>query len=114
MFLGEKILGLLNAIGYALNVANSLYAVDLDHLNHGWRVVAYELIPFLKLLHDKQPDSHRERSPLLKAWWQLSAKIYCRSMGGLEAELSAELRTRLVESRRQAPWIFAQGIAKNA
>ena len=96
--LGEKILGLLNAIGYALNVANALYSVGLDHLNRGWSVVAHELIPFLQLLHERQPDSQRERSPLLKAWWQLSAKIYCRSMGGLEAELSVELKTRLVES----------------
>ena len=96
--LGEKILGLLNAIGYALNVANALYSVGLDPLNRGWSVVAHELIPFLKLLHERQPDSHRERSPLLKAWWQLSAKIYCRSMGGLEAELPTELETRLVES----------------
>lgn len=96
--LGEKILGLLNAIGYALNVANALYAVGLDHLNRGWSVVAHELIPFLQLLHERQPDSHRERSPLLKAWWQLAAKIYCRSMGGLETELPAELKTRLVES----------------
>ena len=96
--LGEKILGLLNAIGYALNTANALYSVGLNHLNRGWRVVAHELIPFLKLLHDKQPDSQWERSPLLKAWWQLAAKIYGRSMGGLEAELSAELRARLVES----------------
>ena len=96
--LSEKILGLLNTIGYALNVANGLYAVDLDHLNRGWRVVARELVPFLELLHEKQPDSHRERSLLLKAWWQLAAKIYSRSMGGLEAELSVELRDRLVES----------------
>ena len=96
--LGEKILGLLNAIGYALNVANALYSVGLDHLNRGWSVVAHELIPFLKLLHERQPDSHRERSPLLKAWWQLAAKIYCHSMGGLEAELPTELRTQLVES----------------
>ena len=48
--LGEKILGLLNAIGYALNVANALYAVGLDHLNRGWRVVAHELIPVLEAL----------------------------------------------------------------
>lgn len=96
--LGEKILGLLNTIGYALNVANVLYSVGLDHLNRGWRVVAHELIPFLKLLQERQTDSHPERSAQLKAWWQLATKIYGRSMGGLEAELSAELRARLVES----------------
>ena len=95
--LGEKILGLLNALYYAMSLSVSSKE-RLDALNDGWRVVAHELIPFLQLLQEKQPDSQRERSPLLKAWWQLAAKIYCRSMGGLEAELSAELRTRLVES----------------
>ena len=95
--LGEKILGLLNAIHCAMSLSVSSKE-RLDALNDGWRVVARELIPFLKLLQEKQPDSQRERSPLLKAWWQLAAKIYCRSMGGLEAELSAELRIRLVES----------------
>ncbi len=96
--LGEKILGLLNAIGYALNVANALYSVGLDHLNRGWRVVAHELVPFLKLLEERQTDSHQELLAQLKAWWQLATKIYGRSMGGLEAELFAELRTRLVEN----------------
>lgn len=96
--LGEKVLGLLNAIGYAMNVANALHAVDLDHLNRGWRVVARELAPFLNLLDEKQPDSQRDRSPVLKAWWKLSVTLYGRHMGGLQAELSAERRTRLVES----------------
>ena len=95
--LGEKILGLLNAIYYAMSLSVSSKE-RLDALNDGWRVVAHELIPFLQLLQEKQPDSQRESSPLLKAWWQLAAKIYCRSMGGLEAELPAELRIRLVES----------------
>ena len=90
--LGGKILGLLNAVGYALNMAG------IDYLNDGWRVVARELIPFLDLLEEKAPESNQERSSLLKAWWQLAAKIYGRSMGGLEAELPNELRTRLVES----------------
>ena len=95
--LGEKVLGLLNAIHYAMSLSVSSKE-RLDALNDGWRVVAHELIPFLELLQEKQPDSQREHSPLLKAWWQLSAKIYGRSMGGIEAEHSAELRTRLVES----------------
>lgn len=90
--LGDKILGLLNAIGYALNMAS------LDSLNDGWRVVARELIPFLELLEEKVPESNQERSSLTKAWWRLAKVIYSRSMGGLESELSPELRNRLIES----------------
>ena len=90
--LGGKILGLLNAIGYALNVAG------LDSLNDGWRVVARELVPFLELLEEKVPKSNQERSLLTKAWWRLAKIIYSSSMGGLESELSPELRSRLIES----------------
>ena len=96
--LGMKILGLLNAIGGALNTANARYAVHLDPFNRGWRIVARELIPFLELIHEKQPDSDRARSPLLKAWWRISVAVYSRNMGGLQAELSTELSTRLIES----------------
>lgn len=96
--LGEKLLGLLNAIGYALNIANATSAAGLDHLNRGWRVVARELTPFLELLHENQPDSHREPSILLKAWWALTVKVHARSMGGLQTELSPERRDRLVDS----------------
>ena len=59
---------------------------------------AHELIPFLDLLHEKQPHSHRERSALLKAWWTLAVKVHGRTMGGLEEELSPERRDQLVES----------------
>ena len=67
-------------------------------MNDGWRVVGRELVPFLELLDEKQPESNPERSSLLKAWWGLSVVIYNRSMGGLESDLSVELRNRLVES----------------
>lgn len=90
--LGDKILGLLYAIGYALNIAG------LDSLNDGWRVVADELIPFMELLDEGEPELSRERSSLLKAWWRLSVVIYYRSMGGMESDLSDELRNRLVAS----------------
>ena len=63
-----------------------------------WRVVAHELVPFLDLLTAKEPDSSQERSSLLKAWWHLANVIYGWSMGGLEDELSPELKNRLVES----------------
>ena len=101
--LGEKILGLLNAIDYSLwNASTSLSVEDrLDPLNDGWRVVAHELIPFLKLLSDRKPEVIQKRSLLLKAWWQLSKLIYGWSNGGLESELSDELRNRLVESASQ-------------
>lgn len=95
--LGEKILGLLNAIHYAMSGTVSSKE-RLDPLNDGWRVVAHELIPFLELLNANQPESNRESSSLIKAWWRLAKIIYSSNMGGLEAELSTELRNRLVES----------------
>ena len=94
--LGDKILGLRNAIYHAMSVIPR--SSGLDPLNDGWRVVAHELVPFLELLTAKEPDSSRERSSLLKAWWHLANVIYGWSMGGLESELSAELRNRLIGS----------------
>ena len=96
--LGGKILGLLNATGYALQVASVMHLVRLNPLGRAWELVAKELIPFLELLHEKQPHSHREPSILLKAWWALAVKVHGPSMGGLEEELSPERRDRLVES----------------
>ena len=96
--LGDKILGLLHAIGYAMNVGSALGNERLDALNDGWRLAADELIPFMELLNEKEPESSWERSSLLKAWWRLSVTIYYRGMGGLESDLSDELRNRLVES----------------
>ena len=92
--LGNKILGLRNAIGYALNVALG----PGPALNEGWQLVAQELLPFLDLLSEKKPELDKERSSLLKTWWHLANVIYGWSMGGLEDELSPGLRNRLVES----------------
>ena len=96
--LGHKILGFLNAIRYSMHSASTLAKERLDALNDGWRVVAHELLPFLELLSAKRPELIQERSALLKAWWQLAKTIYGWSMGGLESELSDELRNRLIES----------------
>ena len=98
--LGDKILGLLNAIDNAMTIASWKLPFEerLDPLNEGWKVVADELIPFLECLDEKQPELSNERSSLLKAWWRLSKLIYGWSNGGLESELSDELRNRLVES----------------
>ena len=96
--LGDKILGLCNAISYGMHSASTLATERLDALNEGWRVVAHELLPFLELLSAKRPELIQERSSLLKAWWQLAKTIYGWSMGGLESELSDELRNRLIES----------------
>ena len=92
--LGDKILGLLHAIGYALSQALG----PGPALNEGWQLVARELMPFLALLSEKQPELQPGRSALLKAWWHLARILYGRHMGGLEAELSEELRGRLVKS----------------
>ena len=94
--LGDRIFGLLNAIGYALGMAIGPGA----SLNEGWRLVADELRSFLDLLDAKKPDSNQERSTLLKAWWHLATHIFSWSMGGLELKgrLSDDLRNRLVES----------------
>ena len=98
--LGNKLLGFLNAIDYGMTIGswNSASGERLDPLNDGWRVVTEELIPFLELLNDRKPELKQESSPLLKAWWRLSKVIYSWSMGGLESELSEELRKKLVES----------------
>ena len=98
--LGNKVLGLLNAIDYGMTIGswNSASGERLDPLNDGWRVVAHELIPFLELLNDRKPYLNQERSPLLKAWWRLSKIIYSWSMGNLESELSDNLRNKLIES----------------
>ena len=92
--LGHKILGLLHAIGYALSQALG----PGPSLNEGWQLVARELMPFLELLSEKQPESHQERSALLKAWWHLARTLYGRHMGGLESSLPNALRGRLVKS----------------
>ena len=96
----DKILGLLNAIDYAMwNASTSLSGEQrLDPLNDGWRVVAHELIPFLELLNTREPNLKQERSPLLKTWWHLAKHIFSWGMGGLEQELSDDLKNRLVES----------------
>ena len=98
--LGDKILGLLNAIYDAMTRASweLPWEERLDPLNDGWRVVTDELISFLELLNDRKSELKQERSPLLKAWWHLSTVIYSWSLGGLESELSTELKDRLLES----------------
>ena len=98
--LADKTLGILNAINNAMRSLPPPLRQEkrLDPLNDGWRAVAYELIPFLELLNNREPDLNQERSPLVKAWWHLSKIIYSWSMGGLESELPDELRNRLVES----------------
>ena len=95
--LGDKILGLLNTVYDAMTRA-SWGEKRLYPLNDGWRVVAHELIPFLELLNDRKPEAIQERASLIKAWWHLSERIYSWSNGGLESELSGELRNRLLES----------------
>ena len=96
--LGAKVLGLLNAIEYAMNLGSALGEKRLNALGDGWRLVARELTPFLELLNEKSPESHPQSSSLLKAWWRLAVAIHYKSMGGLEADLAHELRNRLVES----------------
>lgn len=96
--LGDRILGLLNAIEYSMSIGFASGAERLNPAGDGWRVVSRELIPFLDLLSVRQPDSATGRSSLLKAWWRLSAAIYYRGMGGLESDLSDELRSRIVDS----------------
>ena len=99
--LGNRILGLINTISYAM--WNATYtspstAENLDPLNDGWTVVAHELIPFLDVLEARKPESIQERSPLLKAWWYLAKHIFSSGMGGLAADLPDDLKNRLVES----------------
>ena len=96
--LGDKIFGLLHAIEYATNIGFASGKERLKHAGYGWQIVADELIPFMELLDEREPELSRERASLLKAWWWLSVLIYSRGRGGLESGLSDELRNRLVAS----------------
>ena len=97
--LGDKVIGLLHAITEGMLFDSTrLLEQGLNPLNNAWQLVSHELIPFFKLLDVKTLEKSRERSYLLKAWWHLSRVIYDSRMGGLENELSQELRNRLVES----------------
>ena len=95
--LGDKLLGLTNAIRDSLNIGTS-GTNNWDPENKGWRLVASELIPFLNILESRDLKSKPERSPLLKAWWQFSVLVYGWHTGGLETEHIAERRNRLIES----------------
>ena len=96
--LGDRILGLLHAIEYSMSIGFALGSERLNPAGDGWRAVAYELVPFLDLLNEKQPESILDRSSLLKAWWRLSVVIHYRGMGALESGLSDRLKNRLVDS----------------
>ncbi len=96
--LGDKIFGLLHAIEYATNIGFASGKERLKHAGYGWQIVADELIPFMELLDEREPELSRERASLLKAWWWLSVLIYSKGRGGLESDLSDELRNRLVAS----------------
>ena len=95
--LGDKLLGLANAIHDALNIGTA-GTKFWDPENKGWRIVARELILFLDPLEARGPESAPGRSPLLKAWWRFSVLVYGWHKGGLESELSEERKNRLVES----------------
>ncbi len=98
--LGEKVLGLINSIYYAMGIGSTGQR-GKDRLNpsgDGWRVMGDELIPFFKLLDQRNPESKPEKSQDLKAWWHLAKHIFGWSLGGLETKLSSEQRKRLVES----------------
>lgn len=96
--LGDMVLGLLNAIEYSMSIGFALGTESLNPAGDGWRIVSDELVPFLDLVNEKQPESIPERSSLLKAWWRLSVAIHYRGMGALEAGLSDGLTNRLVDS----------------
>lgn len=98
--LGDKFRGLYYTIHRAMTYASAgtLSQKRLNPVGDGWKVVAHELIPFLELLNAKKPELSQERSSLLKAWWHLAVYIFSWGYGGLESELSDELKSRLIES----------------
>ena len=95
--LGDRMLGLANAIRDALNIGTA-GTERWDPENKGWRIVARELIPFLDLMEARNPESAPDRWSLLKAWWHFSVLIYGWHHGGLESKLAGERKNRLVES----------------
>ncbi|MCG9126011.1 hypothetical protein JT359_00280 [Candidatus Poribacteria bacterium] len=97
--LGEKTLGLMNVLSDLLGYGpSSLVVGELIDQYGGWKTVASELLPFIKLLDSRNPESIEKPSSLLKAWWHLSHHTFSWSVGGLESELSEDLRNRLIES----------------
>ena len=95
--LGDRLLGLANAIRDALNIGTSGTKL-WDPENKGWRLVAGELIPFLEILEARKPESSPVRRSLLKAWWHFSVLVYGWHKGGLKSKLTGERRDLLVES----------------
>ena len=98
--LDDKFRGLYYTIHRAMIYASAgtLSQKRLNPVGGGWKVVAHELIPFFELLNVRKPELNQERSSLLKAWWHLAGYIFGWSYGGLESELSEELKSRLIES----------------
>ena len=98
--LGDKFRGLYYTIHCAMTYgsAGTLSQKRLNPVEDGWKSVAHELIPFLELLNARKPELSQERSSLLKAWWHLAVYIFSWGYGGLESELSDELKSRLIES----------------
>lgn len=98
--LGDKFRGLYYTIRRAMTYASAgtLSQKRLNPVGDGWEVVAHELIPFFELLNARKPELNQERSPLLKTWWHLAVYIFSWGYGGLESELSDELKSRLIES----------------
>ena len=98
--LGDKFRGLYYTIRRAMTYASSgtLSQKRLNPVGDGWKVVARELIPFFELLNDRKPELNQERSPPLKTWWHLAVYIFSWGYGGLESELSDELKSKLIES----------------
>ena len=62
--LGDKILGILNAVGCAWNKAKNEPGDEA--------VVGDELLQFLDLLNGTQPEAIQDQSSVLTAWWRLS------------------------------------------
>ena len=98
--LGEKTFGLLNAVFSAMTHAPAITGTSerLNPVGNGWKFVASELILFMHLLSERQPELKQQPSSLLKAWWHLSNYIYSWGYGGLETELTDDLRKKLVDS----------------
>ena len=87
--LPEKVLSLLNVIGY-------VYRIKEEHSHEDpsvWFTLGDLLSPLLELLDDKQPELNLRQMSLLKAWWRLSMTVHLGSY-----KLSDDQKNRLVKS----------------
>ncbi len=87
--LPEKVLSILNVIGYVYGIKEG----HSQEYSPTWFTLRDSLSPLLELLDDKQPELNLSQMSLLKAWWRLSMAVHLGSY-----KPSDDQKIRLVKS----------------